>query len=165
MEDWVRLGSPLGAGRTPLDQENDRCSAITVISTALWRSWTSFGAAWIASSTTSVPATGGIPRVNFSDTGTAFVLQADLPGVKDADLSLTLEQDVLTLSGQRRADAPEGYAAYRQERAPHRFTRSFALPAKVDPEKTLAVLQHGVLTVTLEKAAEAQPRKIAVRVA
>ena len=111
------------------------------------------------------PATGGIPRVNFSDTGTAFVLQADLPGVKDADLSLTLEQDVLTLSGQRRADAPEGYAAYRQERAPHRFTRSFALPAKVDPEKTLAVLPHGVLTVTLEKAAEAQPRKIAVRVA
>lgn len=110
------------------------------------------------------PATGGIPRVNFNDTGSAFVLQADLPGVKDADLSLTLEQDVLTLSGQRRADAPEGYAAYRQERAPYRFTRSFALPAKVDPEKTLAVLQNGVLTVTLEKAAEAQPRKISVRV-
>lgn len=111
------------------------------------------------------PATGGAPRVNFHDTGNAFVLQADLPGVQEKDLSLSLEQDVLTLSGQRRSDAPEGYAAYRQERAPYRFTRSFALPAKVDPEKTLAVLKDGVLTVTLEKAPEVKPRQIAVRVA
>ena len=110
------------------------------------------------------PATGGVPRVRFHDTGNAFVLKADLPGVREADLSVSLEQDVLTLAGQRRGDAPEGYAAYRQERAPFRFSRSFALPAKVDPEKTSAVLEHGVLTVTLEKAAEVKPRQIAVRV-
>jgi len=111
------------------------------------------------------PATGGLPRVNVHDTGNAFVLRADLPGVQEKDLSLTLEQDVLTLSGQRRGDAPEGYAAYRQERAPYRFSRSFAFPAKVDTEKVLAELKDGVLTVTLEKAAEVKPRQISVRVA
>lgn len=110
------------------------------------------------------PAMGAAPRVNLSDTGNAFVLQADLPGVRDADLSLSLEQDVLTLAGQQRSDAPEGYAVYRQERAPYRFSRSFALPAKVDPEKTSAVLKDGVLTVTLEKAPEVKPRQISVRV-
>jgi HSP20 family protein len=110
------------------------------------------------------PATGGVPRVNFHDTGNAFVLQADLPGVREADLVLSLEQDVLTLAGQRKSDAPEGYAAYRQERAPFRFSRSFALPAKVDPDKTSAVLEAGVLTVTLEKAPEVKPRQISVRV-
>jgi HSP20 family protein len=111
------------------------------------------------------PATGGVPRVNFHDTGSAFVLRADLPGVKEKDLSLSLERDVLTVSGERRSDAPEGYAAYRQERAPFRFSRSFALPVKVDPEKTVALLKDGVLTVTLEKAPEVKPRQIAVRVA
>lgn len=110
------------------------------------------------------PATGVVPRVNFFDTGNTFVLQADLPGVRDSDVSLSLEQDVLTVKGQKKSDAPEGYAAYRQERPPYRFTRSFALPAKVDPEKTAAVLKDGVLTVTLEKAAEVKPRQISIRV-
>ncbi|MBI3203555.1 MAG: Hsp20/alpha crystallin family protein [Polyangiaceae bacterium] len=110
------------------------------------------------------PATGGVPPVNFHDTGNALVLQADLPGVREADLDISLEKDVLTLAGQRKSDVPEGYAAYRQERAPFRFSRSFALPVKVDPEKTSAVLQDGVLTVTLEKAPEVKPRQIAVAV-
>lgn len=109
-------------------------------------------------------ATGGLPRVNFFDTGTAFVLEADVPGLTDKDVNLTLNQDVLTLSGARKADAPEGYTAYRQERVPLRFSRSFALPAKVDPEKTLAAIKDGVLTVTLEKAPEVKPRQISVRV-
>ena len=107
---------------------------------------------------------GGLSSNQKIATRNAFVLKADLPGVREADLSVSLEQDVLTLAGQRRGDAPEGYAAYRQERAPFRFSRSFALPTKVDPEKTSAVLEHGVLTVTLEKAAEVKPRQIAVRV-
>ena len=110
-------------------------------------------------------ATGNVPRVNFHDTGNSYVFTADLPGVRESDLNLTLNQEVLTLSGERKADAPEGYAAYRQERGAYRFSRSFALPAKVDPEKTAAVLKDGVLTLTLEKAPEVKPRQIAVKVA
>ena len=94
------------------------------------------------------------PHTNLYDVGNAFVLEADVPGLAQANLELTLTQDVLTVKGQRTTDAPEGYSAYRQERAPFRFSRSYALPAKVDPEKTLAALKDGVLTITLEKAPE-----------
>lgn len=110
------------------------------------------------------PATGKAPRVNFHDTGSALVLLADVPGVKESDLKVSLDQDVLTLSGERKSDTPEGFTAYRQERTPQRFSRSFALPVKVDPEKVSAVLSQGVLTVTLEKAPEVKPRQISVRI-
>jgi HSP20 family protein len=110
------------------------------------------------------PATGTSPKTNVYDAGSAFVIQADVPGLDEKNLALTLTQGVLTLSGERKSDVPEGYAAYRQERAPFRFSRSFALPAKVDPEKTVATLKDGVLTVTLEKAPEVKPRQISVRV-
>lgn len=103
------------------------------------------------------------PRVHLYDTGAALVVKADLPGMTEKDVQITLNQDVLTLSGERKPDAPQGYAVHRQERAPVRFSRSFTLPSKVDPEKTSASLKNGVLTLTLNKAAEAQPRQIQVR--
>lgn len=103
------------------------------------------------------------PRVHLFDTGQALVVKADLPGMTEADLQLTLNQDVLTLSGERKQDVPSGYTVHRQERAPLRFSRSFTLPSKIDPDGTSAVLKNGVLTLTLPKAAEAQPRKIAIQ--
>ena len=107
---------------------------------------------------------GNFPRTNLYDTGTALVLEADLPGLTEKDVNLTLNQDVLTLSGERKPDLPEGYGVHRRERLPLRFSRSYALPAKVDPEKTSAVMKDGVLTVTLEKAPEVKPKQISVRV-
>jgi len=103
------------------------------------------------------------PRIHLFDTGSALVIKADLPGMTEKDLQISLNQDVLTLSGMRRPDVPEGYTVHRRERAAPRFSRSFTLPTKVDPEKTVAVLRNGVLTLTLNKAAEAQPRQIAVK--
>lgn len=103
------------------------------------------------------------PRVDFRDTGTSLTLTAELPGLSDKDVKLTVNQDVLRLEGERRVEAPKGYAVHRQERAPVRFARSFTLPCRVDPERTVAVVQNGVLTVTLPKAAEAQPRQITVK--
>jgi len=102
------------------------------------------------------------PRIHLFDTGKAFVVKADLPGMTEKDLQIGLNQDVLTLAGERKPDAPEGYAVHRKERANAKFSRTFTLPSKVDPEKTTAVLKNGVLTLTLNKAAEAQPRQIAV---
>jgi HSP20 family molecular chaperone IbpA len=107
---------------------------------------------------------GTWPRVSLFDTGTALVLTADVPGLAEKDLKLTVHQDVLTLSGERKSDAPEGYSTHRRERAPASFSRSFALPSKVDAEKTTAQLKNGVLTVTLSKVPEAQPRQIQVQV-
>jgi HSP20 family protein len=103
------------------------------------------------------------PAANLYDDGSRFVLTADLPGVRPEDVQVTLNQDVLTVVGERKADTPEGYSAHRAERTPVRFSRSLKLPSRVDPEKVEARLEHGVLSVSVEKAAEVQPRKITVR--
>jgi len=103
------------------------------------------------------------PRLSVYDKGNALVIAADVPGMKESDIKLEIDQDVLTLSGERRADVPEGYAIHKKERGPVKFSRSVALPCKVDAEKASAVLKDGVLTLTLAKAPEAQPRQIAVK--
>lgn len=105
------------------------------------------------------------PHVGLWDTGRALVLRADLPGVAESDLDVQLAADVLTVAGARAADAPAGYAVHRQERAPARFARSFTLPCKVNPDAIEASLKDGVLTVTLPKAPESQPRQITVKAA
>jgi HSP20 family protein len=108
-------------------------------------------------------ASAAWPRLNLLDTGAALVVTAEVPGVADKDVNLTINQDVVTLSGVRNADAPEGYAVHRQERAAVKFSRSFALPTKIDAEKTSATMKNGILTITMAKAPEAQPKQIAVR--
>lgn len=105
---------------------------------------------------------GRFPRVSVRDTGAALVLEADLPGLSEKDIQLSIHQDVLSLSGERRSDVPQGHYVHRQERAPVKFARSFTLPCKVDPDKSTASIKHGVLSVTLTKVADAQPRQIAV---
>ena len=104
------------------------------------------------------------PRLSLADAGESLVLKAELPGLTEKDLQLSIQKDVLTMSGERKPDAPEGYLVHRQERAPLKFARSFTLPCKVDPEKSAATLKDGVLTLTLAKAPEAQPRQITVKV-
>ena len=107
---------------------------------------------------------GRWPRLSLSDAGQSLLLKAEVPGLTEKDIQLSIHQDVLTMSGERKQDVPEGYVVHRQERAPLKFARSFTLPCKVDPEKSTATLKDGVLTVTLSKAKEAQPRQISVQV-
>jgi HSP20 family protein len=104
----------------------------------------------------------GWPRIELADTGSALVLRAEVPGVTNDDLKVQVDQATLTLQGTRRVAQPEGYDGHRRERAPYEFTRSFTLPVKVDAEQAKATLKHGVLTLTLPKAAEVQPRQIKV---
>jgi HSP20 family protein len=98
------------------------------------------------------------------DAGANLVVEADLPGVPEKAVDLTLADNVLYVTAERKLAAPEGYAPRRQERASFRFSRSLALPVKVDPEKVTATVKDGVLTVTLAKAEEARPRQIQVKV-
>lgn len=106
---------------------------------------------------------GTWPRANLIDAGTNLILTAEVPGLSEKDVRLTLNQEVLTIAGERKVEAPEGYSAHRQERATVNFTRSFALPCRVNADRTSATVRNGILTVTLEKAADAMPRQIAVR--
>lgn len=96
------------------------------------------------------------------DDGEALVLRADLPGLADSDVGLSLEGDVLTLQATRGNAVPEGFRAVRTERPAVRFARSFELPCRVDGDTTTAAMKDGVLTVTLPKAKEARPRRIAI---
>lgn len=104
------------------------------------------------------------PRINVFDAGANLVVKAEVPGLAEKDLQITVNQDVLTVTGERKVDKPEAYSVHRQERAPFKFSRSFTLPTKVDSEKTSAAMKDGLLTITLPKAPEAQPRQIAIRV-
>jgi HSP20 family protein len=103
------------------------------------------------------------PAFEVKETVEAFVLKADLPGVAEADLDIGVHNNVLTVSGSRTAEDRkdgESYALY--ERQFGSFTRSFSLPDIADGEKIAAKLEHGVLSLTIGKKAEAKPRKIAV---
>ena len=103
------------------------------------------------------------PRTNIHDNGKDLVLQAEVPGLSEKDIQLTVTQDAVALTGERQPDAPEGYSVHRQERGAWTFARSFTLPVKIDPEKVTATVKNGILTVTLAKVPESQPRKIAVK--
>jgi HSP20 family protein len=103
------------------------------------------------------------PRVNVHDTGTSLLFTAEVPGMKDQDLKIQLENDVLTVSGERKTAAPAGYTAHRRERGSASFTRAFTLPCKVDADRVNASLKDGVLSLEMPKVPEAKPRQIAIR--
>ena len=98
----------------------------------------------------------------FRDLGEALELTAELPGMTDADVDLTLEGDVLTLKAERKAARPEGFRLVRSERREARWLKQLALPCRFDAEAVTAKLVHGVLTVRMPKAAEAKPKKITI---
>lgn len=102
-------------------------------------------------------------RVTLEDSGPAFVVRAEIPGLAQKDLDLQVTATTVTLRGERKVEAPQGYTAHRNERSGFRFARSFEVPGKIDPDKVEATLVNGVLTVTLPKAAEAQPKQITVK--
>lgn len=103
------------------------------------------------------------PRVNLYDTGPSLRIEAEVPGLTTKDIQIQLQNDVLTVTGERKVDVPKGYTAHRRERGSLSFTRSFSLTAKVDPEKVTATLKDGVLSLEMAKVPEAQPRQISIR--
>lgn len=111
----------------------------------------------------STPLGTSWPRVNVFDAGETVRIEAEVPGLGEKDVQISVHNDLLTLEGERRARAPEGFAAHRQERASVRFNRTVALPCKVDLERTNASMKDGVLTITCQKAPESRPRQIAVK--
>jgi len=107
---------------------------------------------------------GWVPAVDIVETNAReFVIKAELPEMKREDISVTFEQNVLTLSGERKAAVEDGNGTYhRSERAHGRFTRSFTLPATVDDSRITAAYKDGVLTVRVPQREEAKPKQITV---
>ena len=107
---------------------------------------------------------GWVPVVDIVETNAReFVIKAELPEMKREDISVTFDQNVLTLSGERKAVVDENNGTYhRSERAHGRFTRSFTLPATVDGSRITAAYKDGVLTVRVPQREEAKPKQITV---
>ena len=104
----------------------------------------------------------GQPLANLYDGGSTLMAVVQAPGISDEDLTVEVHGDVLTVSGERTIEPPEGYRVHRSERASTKFSRSFGLPCKVDAERTKAELNAGLLVVTMDKHPEAKPRQISV---
>jgi HSP20 family protein len=106
-----------------------------------------------------------LPPVDIYSHKDRIVIVADMPGVDEHDVDITLEKNVLTLTGyvKTAASAPEGYELLYNEYGVGDFQRSFTLPNEIDRNGIEASISQGVLTIALPKAPEAQAKKIAVK--
>ena len=103
------------------------------------------------------------PAVDVHESKDSVVIKAELPGLKKEDINISLQDGVLTLSGERKSNRELHHGGTsRSERWFGRFQRSFTLPCKVEAEKIPASYTDGVLTITLAKAEEAKPKQIKV---
>lgn len=104
------------------------------------------------------------PPVDIFERPDGLVIRAEVPGVRKEDIDIRIENNVLTLHGERRRE--EGFDennAHRLERLYGAFTRSFSLPATVDSTKIAATYRDGVLEIVLPKAEEAKPKRILIQ--
>ncbi len=107
-----------------------------------------------------------VPPVDIFEQEDAIRILTEVPGVKPADVKISVEGNVLTISGQKEQVAEEeAERVHRYERTYGTFERTFTLPAMVDAGAIQATYEHGVLTVTLPKVEKAKPRLIEVKVA
>ena len=104
----------------------------------------------------------GFPAINVYAHQDGIVITAELPGVKEADLDITVHRDTVTLRGQRRDPISEAGGYHRRERRTGRFGRTFSLPFNVDPERVEAKLRNGILTLTLHRPEQDKPKRIRV---
>ena len=105
-----------------------------------------------------------LPPVDIVEETERLVFRAELPGVAREDIEVKVENGVLSLRGEKRQEKENGSdSAHRVERTYGAFHRTFALPTSVDTDNIQARFKDGVLELVLPKAAEARPRRIAIK--
>lgn len=112
------------------------------------------------------PAIGAVPKVDVKESKDGYEISAELPGIDEKDVELTIDGNLLTLAGEKKVEREEKKDNYHwSERSYGSFRRSFALPDGVDADKAAAKFAKGVLTVTLPKTEKAkkQQRKIEIK--
>lgn len=104
-----------------------------------------------------------IPAMDLVEAGDDLVLRADLPGMTEDDIAIEINDNVLTVSGERRAEnKEEGETFYRAERAFGAFSRAMTLPDGVSPDAVTARFQDGVLEVRVPKPEERKPHRVRI---
>lgn len=107
-----------------------------------------------------------VPPVDIVEDQNQVSIAAELPGVKPEDVRIAVENNILTIRGEKTLERREGdeARAHRYERTYGSFERSFTVPSSVDAERIEARYEHGMLYVTLPKTERAKPRQITVKV-
>ena len=108
---------------------------------------------------------GGVyPPVNVFDTGSGYVVKAELPAVVAEQIDVSVEDDTLVIRGERTVASPGDDGAYhRRERGEGQFRRVVRMPGKLAPEETQATYRDGVLTVKVAKAKERRPQRVEIQ--
>jgi len=105
------------------------------------------------------------PLVDITEDDKEYLIKAELPEVKKEDVKVTVEQGVLTITGERKFEKEEKNTKYhRVERSYGSFVRSFSVPDDSDPAKVVAEFKDGILKVHLTKSEQARPRQVEVKV-
>ncbi len=104
------------------------------------------------------------PKVDVKETNEAFIVYMDVPGVEPKDITIDMEDKILSIKGERQISKEEkGENHYHLERVSGKFYRKFTLPESIDENSIAAKVKHGVLTLQLPKAKESKTqRKISV---
>ena len=106
------------------------------------------------------------PTLDISETRDALVVKAEIPGIEPKDIQVSLQEQVLTITGEKKQEKEEkDEHYYRRERAYGAFARSVRLPALVDEGKVSATFKNGLLTITLPKTAAAKGTTIPIKAA
>lgn len=103
------------------------------------------------------------PRVDIHETADAFVVVADMPGVDQSGVEVTVDRGLLTIKGTAKREQTSGYTALYSEYVAADYERSFSLPETIERDGVEAAIANGVLRVTLPKSQAALPRKIEVK--
>lgn len=108
---------------------------------------------------------GFSPAIDIKETENEFVVKAEIPGIDQKDLSVSLSGDVLTISGEKKEEKEEkGENVHRVERSFGSFCRSFTLPGEIQEDKIEAKYKNGILTLTLPKAESSKRKPINIKV-
>lgn len=105
-----------------------------------------------------------VPKADIYETQEQLLILADMPGVKEDNLDITLEQNILTIYGKVERDELEGFTLAYSEYGVGDYRRVFALSNEIDREGIQATLKNGVLKLVLPKSKRAMPKKIAISI-
>jgi HSP20 family protein len=109
---------------------------------------------------------GWAPAIDLYEDNDHLIVKAELPGMKKEDIEVSLHNESLVISGERKSESGNGRSeTSRSERFFGRFQRSLVLPKPVDPNEVTATYKDGILTVSLSKTEESKPKQIAVKAA
>ncbi len=122
------------------------------------------GPLWAGYARTPQLFNGWTPALDLYQDNDNVVAMVELPGLRKEDIEISLHDGTLTISGERKSEPREGEKPEKTERFVGRFRRSVTLPSRIDADKVNAGYKDGILTVTMPKAEEAKPKRIAVNV-